>query len=200
MRKIKVVSLRTLLALILILMGMTVGELYELQEVCAQSKRTLTEVHAQREDNQDSKVLSVKTFYMMKNEKLWGDLAEYLGEATVKASKKHKVSLSLLVGVVTVESVAHPFAVSSEGCKGPGQINFKVHQERFPQVKEERDKYDPMKNIDCSAELLKEYTDKYGISGGLQAYNLGETAYRKGRRNSRYVKKVMVSANSFRRF
>lgn len=144
-------------------------------------------------------LLKVKEYYQEQNPKLWDGLAEYQAAATLKASRKHNVKLSLLVGVVTAESNANPFAVSRTGAKGPGQVDFKAHGDRFSNIKSESDKFDPEKNIDCAAELLKEYTEKYGTVGGLQAYNIGETAYRKGKRNMRYVAKVKKYSTKYQR-
>ena len=142
----------------------------------------------------------LKTFFMARNRKLWGRIAEYQAESAVKASKAHKVELSLLAGVISAESEGNPFSVSRTGAKGSAQVDFNAHGSRFPQIKEERDKFDPEKNIDCAAELLKEYTTQYGLRNGLQVYNLGETAYRKGRRNPRYADKVLRYARLYRHF
>jgi soluble lytic murein transglycosylase-like protein len=117
--------------------------------------------------------------------------------ATLKAAIKHGLDVGLLAGVIRTESDGYPFAKSRTGAKGPGQVDFRAHKGRFPSIQEERDKYDPAKNIDCAAELLSEYTSKYGVTGGLQAYNIGETAYRKGKRNPRYVAKVIRNTDKY---
>lgn len=148
----------------------------------------------------NAEVRKLKAFYMAKDRRLWGELAEYQAVATVKAGIKHKLPVSLLVGVVTAESHGYPFAVSSTGAKGGGQIDFKAHKDRFPNVNTEHEKFDPAVNYDCTADILKEYVTKYGVRGGLQAYNLGETAYRKGKRTKKYVASVTKYVNEYKKY
>lgn len=152
-----------------------------------------------RTQDVDASVQRLKLWYMQKNEKLWAELAEYQAAATIKAAKEKHLDLSLLVGTITAESEGYPFARSRTGAKGPGQVDFKAHKERFP-VTRESDKYDPEVNIRCSAELLKEYTSKYGVHNGLQVYNVGTGAFERGKRNPKYSKKVLKLAREFRHF
>lgn len=50
--------------------------------------------------------------------------------------------------------------------------------------------YDVDFNLMIGTGFLKKMIDKYGIKGGVQAYNLGETKYRRGMRNLRYYNRV----------
>lgn len=144
-------------------------------------------------------VHKLKVFYMSKDARLWDRLAEYQAQATLSACVKYKLAPSLLAGLVIAESEGYPFAVSSTGARGNGQVDFKAHKDRFPYVTTERDRFDPAVNLDCSANILKEYTTKYGTKGGLQAYNLGETAYRSGKRAYKYVSKVTKFSNEYKK-
>jgi len=140
--------------------------------------------------SQSHTLREVACYYMETNPRLWEDLARYMAQATVKAAYEHDVSVALLASVVAVESEAHPFARSGAGAKGMSQIMFSAHGGRFG-LKTERERYDPANNINASAILLKEETERFGLDGGLQAYNLGQTAYRSGKRAPQYVAKVM---------
>ena len=53
------------------------------------------------------------------------------------------------------------------------------------------DMFDPDHNIECGAKAIAYLTDKYGIEGGIQAYNRGETAFLKGELVPQYLAKVM---------
>lgn len=144
-----------------------------------------------------AKVRKVTKHYMETNPKLWQNLATYMAESTVAASEEFKVPLKIVVGVNTKESTADPFAESSKGAIGTSQVNFKVNADRFPNVTTKRDMYDPQHNIRCGTSMLQEYIEKYGVKNALHAYNLGENAYKKGRRNIKYVKDVLKYAQEF---
>lgn len=155
-------------------------------------------VEGKKQENA-AEVQRLKLWYMEKDERIWSELAEYQAAATIKAAKEQRIDLSLLVGVITAESEGYPFARSSTGATGPGQVDFRAHKERFP-VTRESDKYDPEVNIRCSADLLKEYTKKYGVRNGLQVYNVGTGAFSRGKRNPKYSRKVLRLAREYRHF
>lgn len=130
----------------------------------------------QQKQQTDATTERLKVFYMTQCDRLWENLAHYQAEATIKGSRKHAVDLSVLVGVVIGESTGYPFARNRiTGATGAGQIDFKAHKERFPHIVRECDKYDPLKNIDCAAEMLSGYIKEYGLRDALQVYNLGES-------------------------
>lgn len=198
MRKLKIRMRITqiLLLFTVVTIGLLLFEGYNLRRVYNQGRESQELLKTQYLNTPE--VQKVKTYYMLTNEKLWGELAEYLAVATVKASIKHKVDLKLLVGVIEKESEAYPFAVSSTGAAGMGQVDFKAHADRFPQIASKRDKFDPMKNIDCTAELLAESISKHGLRNGLHVYNVGSGAFARGERNLKYVKAVLNNAKKFR--
>ena len=55
---------------------------------------------------------------------------------------------------------------------------------------------DPEKNIEAGSKYLAEMVKKYGVEGGIQAYNLGETKYLAGLTSPTYLSKVMRNFNS----
>lgn len=147
---------------------------------------------------EDNRIHKMTGFYMAQNERVWYALAEYQAVATIQAAKKHEVDEGLIAGVVATESEGYPFAISPTGAAGSGQVDFKAHEGRFPEIREVRDKFDPAKNIDCAAELLSEYTGKYGLKNGLQVYNIGTGAFASGKRNPKYTTKVLKKMKEYR--
>lgn len=181
---------------VLLLLLITACEGYRLQQVYTRTQQISMQQHQQA----DRQTLKLKAYYMEADERIWSDLAEYSAVATIEAARKYQIDLGTFVGVITEESGSYPFARSSTGAKGPGQVDFKAHKERFPEIKEECDKYDPKKNLDCAAQLLSECLKKHGFSNGLQVYNLGENAFKRGQRNPAYVAKVKASIRKYRHF
>jgi len=57
------------------------------------------------------------------------------------------------------------------------------------------DLFDPNLNVQAGSGFLAEMINRYGLEGGIQAYNLGETKYRKGLRSPTYLSKVMTEFN-----
>jgi len=57
------------------------------------------------------------------------------------------------------------------------------------------DLLDPNLNVQVGSGFLAEMINRYGLEGGIQAYNLGETKYRKGLRSPNYLSKVMTEFN-----
>lgn len=153
--------------------------------------------HNSKKFGRAARVHKVADHYMDTNPKLWKSLATYMAESTVAASEEFKVPLKIVVGVNTKESTADPFARSRTGAIGTSQVDFVANAERFPDVKTTRDRYDPSQNIRCGTSMLQEYIKKYGVSNALQVYNLGEGAYKKGKRNTKYVKDVLKYAQKF---
>lgn len=49
----------------------------------------------------------------------------------------------------------------------------------------------PELNVQAGSAFLKEMIEKYGLEGGIQAYNLGQTKFRKGLTSPNYLKKVL---------
>lgn len=83
-----------------------------------------------------------------------------------------------VLAVFAIESEFNPFAKSNKGAKGLGQILYK------------KTKMDIARNTQDTIDLLKLYYDKFGSEdAAIMAYNLGETNYRKGARNYKYLAK-----------
>lgn len=90
----------------------------------------------------------------------------------------------ILTALIVVESSADCEAVSSKGAMGLTQVmpeiwNYDTHTLR-----------NPYKNIEAGSAILRYYIKRYGLSGGLSAYNSGKKTG-----SPKYARKVMRIAN-----
>lgn len=95
----------------------------------------------------------------------------------------------LLKAIAQTESSENPNALGDDGRSfGLMQISALVGQSYGMN---QDDLYNPDLNIQVGSGFLKEMIDKYGLQGGIQAYNLGETKYKKGFTSPTYLAKVL---------
>ncbi len=100
------------------------------------------------------------------------------------------LTYDLLTALIVVESGADHTAVSPHGALGLTQI-MPGH---WPyQQKELRD---PYKNIEAGAAILRQHIKRYGLIGGLQAYNSGTSSQSADRASLVYAKKVLQMAQN----
>lgn len=91
---------------------------------------------------------------------------------------------NILTALIVVESSANYRAVSRKGALGLTQV--------MPHIwnYDESNLINPYKNIEIGSSILKHYIKRYGLIGGLSAYNSG-----KRNRSLHYAKKVIRIAN-----
>ena len=95
----------------------------------------------------------------------------------------------LLKAVAIVESSENANVTGDEGrSHGLMQISSLVGSSFGLMVE---DLYEPNLNVQAGSGFLKEMIDKYGLEGGIQAYNLGETKFRQGLTSPTYLSKVI---------
>jgi soluble lytic murein transglycosylase-like protein len=108
--------------------------------------------------------------------------ADYLAEAAQVSALPE----SLIAAVLHVESRGSSAAVSSAGAEGCMQIMPATWGSLTARYGLGADVYDPRANMIGGALYLREMVDRYGLPGGLAAYNAGPgryEAWRDGRRN-----------------
>lgn len=102
----------------------------------------------------------------------------------------------LLKAVAMHESDENPNAIGDNGASiGLMQVQ-KIIGQAYAGVTDLTELYDPDKNVEAGSGFLKDMIDKYGVEGGIQAYNLGETKYRKGITSPDYLRIVMNNYNN----
>jgi soluble lytic murein transglycosylase-like protein len=108
--------------------------------------------------------------------------ADYLAEAEQVSGLPE----TLIASVLHVESRGNSAAVSAAGAKGCMQIMPATWDSLTARYALGSDVYDPRANMIGGALYLREMVDRYGLQGGLAAYNAGPgryEAWRDGRRN-----------------
>lgn len=112
--------------------------------------------------------------------------------ATAKAeAKRNRLRPRIILAVTHVESRFNPKA-SNGPCKGLMQVDVRAW--KVPR----NDWYSVKGNMRWGSRILASMIRKYGVEGGLHAYNVGEGAYLRGVRNYRYVRKVLAARRSYR--
>lgn len=96
----------------------------------------------------------------------------------------------LALAVIAVESRFRHSVISSSGCVGLMQINWRFHGGLK--------RTDKKTNIRVGVRYLSYLVEKYGLNAGLTAYNLGEAGMlRRKKKSSKYAEKVLTMRNSF---
>lgn len=107
-----------------------------------------------------------------------------------------EIDWKLLKAISMVESSENPNAIGDDGRSiGLMQVSLVVGGSYGMN---NEDLLNPDLNIQVGSGFLKEMIDKYGFDGGVQAYNLGETKFRKGITSPVYLEKVMNEFFKFR--
>lgn len=102
--------------------------------------------------------------------------------------EEYGIDWKLIKAVAIVESSENPASIGDAG-KSFGLMQVQETVGRFYGVTKDLLLL-PKENIKAGAAFLRDMINKYGIDGGIQAYNLGETKYRKGLKSPTYLSKV----------
>lgn len=129
------------------------------------------------------------------NPRLSDDDLNALAWASVEASMRYKLDVSVVIGQIVVESHGDCRAVSSAGCLGPMQVSWFVWGEMLKTegiCRERRDLMDPVKGVFAGARILRQLVVRYGgdYDKALRHYSGGA---------SRYAEKVYAVADCVRR-
>lgn len=116
----------------------------------------------------------VVTYHIMR---FWGlkphASREVLEHEAQRAAKKHGISPRIFKALVKVESAWNPMAISRVGARGLSQIMpFNARRCGLQTID---DLWDPIKNLHCGAQILREDLETYGgdIRSALKSYNCG---------------------------
>ena len=102
----------------------------------------------------------------------------------VEACKEHDIDVSLVLGLIQVESNFRADAVSKAGCRGYMQLNPKYHPSDLS----------PEENIRYGVGFLASQFERYGnLESGLTSYNAGHDTG-----DTSYARKVMRAAEEWR--
>lgn len=101
------------------------------------------------------------------------------------------VNHELLTALIVIESSANHKAVSPVGALGLTQVM------PFNWPNGQDDLVDPYKNIEVGATILKRYIKRYGLIGGLNAYNCGTSLGTPDGSSQRYARKVLQTAQKY---
>jgi hypothetical protein len=138
-----------------------------------------------------------------------GDLAALVNRIVTREGYHRP---ELVHAIIAVESGWNPNAVNKgdsaprdqvdEGdSAGLMQLKVRTAQVFVPGVENLSQLLDPETNITAGvrflAELERKWLSEYSIAGVIQMYNLGETAFRNGERNSGYLGRVQAKIQSY---
>lgn len=90
-----------------------------------------------------------------------------LAPATARAAVDLGINIRVLTALIFVESSCRKDAISNADAVGPMQINHRV----WRTYSREELLNNPELNITVGAEILSSYVRRYGLKGGLHAYN-----------------------------
>jgi soluble lytic murein transglycosylase-like protein len=115
-----------------------------------------------------------------------------------EAADRENIPREMLHALIHVESRKNPRAVSHVGARGLGQVmpfNTKRCGLRKPD-----ELWDPIKNLRCSAQILREELNTYGGNTvkALQSYNGGPKCIGRCRESIAYSKNVLEAASRMR--
>jgi predicted RNA-binding Zn-ribbon protein involved in translation (DUF1610 family) len=78
------------------------------------------------------------------------------------------LDVALVRAVISSESGGDPFAVSKAGAVGILQLELATAHDCGI-----RDRFDPLANVQCGSKTLHYLIRRYGLAGGIEAYNFG---------------------------
>lgn len=101
-----------------------------------------------------------------------GEATERMVGAAYRAASEVGLDPLLVLAVISVESSFNPIAESVMGAKGLMQIIPRFHAAKVSAAGGEEALFDPERNIELGAWILKEYVHRTGtLVAGLQFYN-----------------------------
>lgn len=94
-----------------------------------------------------------------------------------EAAERFAIPAQWIRAVMEVESQGDPRAVSTKGAIGLMQVMPKTYESLRARYALGADPFDPHDNITAGAAYLREFFDRFGVTGFLAAYNAGPERY-----------------------
>lgn len=121
----------------------------------------------------------------------------YINNLITKYAIKYDIERNILEAIMLVESSKRPFVVGPVGAIGlmqvmPATARLLGYKKPIPFL------FLPDENINLGTKFLASLLHRYSFEKAIQCYNLGVTKYRKGIRNSYYLKKFYKYYNELR--
>lgn len=104
----------------------------------------------------------------------------------------HSLDWRLVLAIILVESEGNPRARSRRGARGLMQV-MQVHRPQNPE-----ELYDLDTNLSLGCVYLSEMIKRFGLNGGIQAYNIGGTAFHHSRRAPKYLRDVLKTSRKIK--
>jgi soluble lytic murein transglycosylase-like protein len=138
----------------------------------------------------DAKRKSIATLLRQYNKRLSDAQAQEYAVLIIQISDKFKQNPLLVASMIVNESSARRDVVSRGGDYGLMQIRWRVHRkkirERYPNIKQAKDMFNPKNNITVGVEILSDCRERadYNTRGAILYYSAG---------NERLADKVLFS-------
>jgi soluble lytic murein transglycosylase-like protein len=128
-----------------------------------------------------------------------------LDTAILKYSRKYGVPIPIIQAVIEIESSYNQFAKNpndpSYGYMGIMPIVAKdygiVNDWTRVTTEEINSIYEVDNNIGCGTKLLQHLLSDHNLATAVEMYNVGETGWNKGRRNSNYVSNFFTAYDKY---
>lgn len=156
-------------------LGLISKDINELREMEAETLNLITEYHylitercAQLEEDSSDIQLYITTNYP----KVPEEVANIIAHRTIKLCDIHNINISLVVGMIEVESSFNPFAVSKVNARGLMQVRFNVWGKEL-NLKHKSDLHDIETGIETGVKVILIYLENSNddLTKALQKYN-----------------------------
>ena len=156
-------------------LGLISKDINEFREMEAKTLNLITEYHylitercAQLEEDSSDIQLYITTNYP----KVPVEVANIIAHRTVKLCDIHNINISLVIGMMEVESSFNPFAVSKVNARGLMQVRFNVWGKEL-NLKHKSDLHDIETGIETGIKVILIYLEnsKDDLTKALQKYN-----------------------------
>lgn len=146
----------------------------------------------QQIDNQNQAVAiqNLQDYICRRYTKIPKEIAIIISTTTYGLCKEHNISFELIVGLMEVESMFNPLAISSHDSRGLMQVTYRIWAETL-KLKSNKSLYNVKEGTEAGILVLKHYLKKKkgNVSEALKSYN--------GAKNHKFSNKVLAASGRF---